>query len=348
MTALVAGLKKLEVNPGWLRSAWGISLLVVILVAVFDRHGLVERLVFAATALLQTAPYVLFAVVCIGWLKASAAEGVVARAFQGRESRMIVLAALVGGLTPFCSCEVIPFVAALLAAGTPLSAVMAFWLASPLMDPPAFAITAGALGWEFAVGKTAAAVGIGLFGGFFMKLLMSRGAFASPLRARSGCGSCCGSEQPLEVKGWFWPESDRRKVFWSAATENTLFLLKWLLLAYLLEAAMVAYLPASAIAGVVGGEGVASTIVGALVGTPAYLNAYAAPALVSGLIEQGMSISAGMAFMVAGGMTSIPAMAAVFALVKRDVFLMYIGFAFTGAVAAGLVFQALVVRISLI
>ena len=45
-------------------------------------------------------------------------------------SRMILL----GALAPFCSCEVIPFISALLAVGAPLSAVMAFWLASPLMD----------------------------------------------------------------------------------------------------------------------------------------------------------------------------------------------------------------------
>ena len=48
-------------------------------------------------------------------------QALIARAFEGRESRMILLAALMGGLAPFCSCEVIPFIAALLAAGTPLS-----------------------------------------------------------------------------------------------------------------------------------------------------------------------------------------------------------------------------------
>jgi uncharacterized membrane protein YraQ (UPF0718 family) len=163
--------------------------------------------------LLHTAPFVAFAVIAIGWLRASEAEGLVAAAFQGRESRMIVLAALVGGLTPFCSCEVIPFVAALLAAGTPLSAVMAFWLASPLMDPPAFAITVGALGWDYAIAKTTAAVAVGLFGGFGMKLMLARGAFADPLRPRESVGSCCGGpKREPQLRGWFWPEAERRAV----------------------------------------------------------------------------------------------------------------------------------------
>ena len=47
-------------------------------------------------------------------------------------------------------------VAALLAIGVPLPAVMAFWLASPLMDPSMFVLTAGVLGTEFAIGKTVA------------------------------------------------------------------------------------------------------------------------------------------------------------------------------------------------
>ena len=41
---------------------------------------------------------------------------------------MIVFATFLGGVSPLCSCEVIPFIAALLALGIPLSAVMAFWL----------------------------------------------------------------------------------------------------------------------------------------------------------------------------------------------------------------------------
>jgi uncharacterized membrane protein YraQ (UPF0718 family) len=39
---------------------------------------------------------------------------------------------------------------------------MAFWLASPLMDPAMFAITAGGLGFDFAVAKTVAAVALAL------------------------------------------------------------------------------------------------------------------------------------------------------------------------------------------
>ena len=339
----------------WLRGLDAVWLLVAIGAAalwvfspmvVFGAGAEGNEVVWTAvSALASTAPYITLAVLLIGLLKATGAEGVIAEAFQGAEVRMIVLAALFGGLAPFCSCEVIPFVAALLAARTPLSAVMAFWLASPLMDPPQFAITTGALGMEYAVAKVVAAVSIGLVGGFGTMLLIRGGSFADPLRiveTKSCCASSCGTGKLARPVWKFWPHAERRAAFLDAALTNALFLLKWMSLAYLLEAFMIHYVPASWIAGLVGGEGVMPVIVGALVGAPAYLNGYAAPALVAGLMEQGMTPGAAMAFMIGGSVTSIPAMAAVFALVKRPVFMTYISLGLGGAIVSGLIFGAII------
>ena len=193
---------------------------------------------------------------------------------------------------------------------------MAFWLASPLIDPATVLITAAALGWDFAVGKAVAAVALGLFGGFGVSFLVRRGAFAEPLRQRvGGCGSACEIENGKPV--WrFWHEPARRTAFRAEAVANARFLVKWLALAYLIEALLVAYVPADLIAGAVGGDGIAPIAMGALVGAPAYLNGYAAPALVAGLMEQGMSAGAAMSFMVAGSVSCIPAMIAVWSVVR--------------------------------
>ena len=253
---------------------------------------------------------------------------------------MIALAATMGGLSPFCSCEVIPFIAGLLALGTPLAPVMAFWLSSPLMDPPAFLITAGALGWEFAIAKTMVAVSMGLFGGFVMLSMTRSGLFANSLKERSAGGCGCGSPFKGKPHWTFWEEEKRRDTFRKEAMANGYFLLKWLTLAYVLESMMIAYIPAEAIANVLGGDGILPIVLAALVGAPAYLNSYAAPPLVAGLMEQGMSAGAAMAFVVAGGVSSIPAMTAVFALVKREVFAAYIALGFLGAVLAGMSYGA--------
>ena len=295
---------------------------------------------FAGSAIAHTGLFIVFAVLAVAYMKATGAEALLARAFEGREARMIMLAALLGGLSPFCSCEVIPFIAALLAVGAPLSAVMAFWLSSPLMDPAMFLITSGTLGWEFAVAKTVAAIGIGLMGGFTVRSLARSAVFSSPLKERPaiGCDPCCGSPSPFSGRPrWaFWEETDRRRSFRNTTVDNALFLGKWLLLAYLIEAIMLEYIPAELIATVLGGSGPVPILLGALVGAPAYLNGYAAVPLVDALLEQGMSDGAAMSFVIAGGISCIPAAIAVWAVVKPRVFAAYAGFAFVGAIIAGM------------
>ncbi len=327
----------------WMKTPWTVSAVLLLAVAVLHPENFETVVRFAVNALLHTGRYILFAVLLLSFLKATGAETMVARAFEGREVRMIFLAAVFGGLAPFCSCEVIPFIAGLLALGAPLSAVMAFWLSSPLIDPPTLLITAGALGWPFAIGKAVAAVGLGLFGGFAIKALMGHGVFANPLKQVQK-SSCCGCGAPkLDAKPvWaFWREAERRETFRREFLANGLFLLKWLALAYVLEALLVSYVPADVIAGVVGGEGVGTIVISALVGMPAYLNSYVAPPLLAGLMEQGMSAGAAMAFMIAGAVSSIPAMAAVWSLVKPQVFATYLILGVSGAILSGILFQML-------
>jgi hypothetical protein len=104
---------------------------------------------------------------------------------------------------------------------------------------------------------------------------------------------------------------------------------------------MIRYIPADAVAAVVGGSGIGPILIASLLGAPAYLNGYAAVPLVAGLMEQGMSPGAAMSFVIAGGVSCIPAAVAVWALVKPRVFATYLGLALMGAILAGLTWNML-------
>lgn len=328
-----------------LKSPWTLSVVLIAGVALLDPGNLGQISSIASKAFLKTLPFILVAVLLIGYLKASGAETLIGRAFEGREVMAVLLAAAIGGLAPFCSCQVIPFVAGLIALGAPLSAIMAFWLASPLIDPPTLLITAAALGWPFAIAKAVSAVALGLFGGYVTLGLLRAGRLkdiARP-RAKPKCGSCCAPNPASGRPHWtIWDTPARRDTFRAETLENLVFLVKWLVLAYVLEALLIEYVPANLVAGLVGGEGVVPIAISAFVGMPAYLNSYVAPPLLAGLMEQGMSAGAALAFMVAGAVSSVPAMAAVWALVKPRVFALYLGLGVSGAIIAGLVFQALI------
>lgn len=316
-----------------------VAALVMVAVAIFDPANVLPTVTFTLGELWSAAPFVAFAILATAYVQASGAETLLSRAFEGREMQMIVVAAVVGGISPFCSCQVIPFIAASLAMGVPLSAVMAFWLASPLMDPAMFFVTAGGLGLDFAIAKTIAAVSIGLMGGLGVKLLGGTVLFADPLKEFTK-PSCCATAGLKGKPNWtFWREGARIETFKSSALKNFLFLGKWLLVAYVLEAVMLSYLPAEMIASVMGGEGLRPILIGSLIGAPAYLNGFAAVPLMSGLISQGMAPGAAMSFMIAGGISCIPAAVAVWALVKPRVFAAYIGFALIGAFLAGVIWS---------
>ncbi|MEM7226260.1 MAG: permease [Pseudomonadota bacterium] len=294
---------------------------------------------FTLDAFLWITPFLLLSVVLAAWLKAAGADRLIGRLVAQRVGTAILLAALAGSLSPFCSCGVVPLVAALLAAGVPLPAVFAFWVASPLMDPETFVLMAATLGLEFTLAKTLAAFGLGLLGGFATLGLQRLGLFGEPLKVATGpsCGGGLTSGGPVV---WaVWREAPRRQAFHSEALAVGLFLAKWLLLAFAIESLMVAWLPPDLVAETLGGSGWQAIPMAAAVGVPAYLNGFAAIPLIGELMAMGMAPGAALTFLIAGGVTSLPAAMAVFALVRRPVFLWYLAFALIGAVLAGALYQ---------
>ena len=318
-----------------------VFVLALVGLGVLDATQLSESVRFVAGALAGIAPFLVLAVAIAAFASASGADRLIARAFSGSPGRTIVLASVVGALSPFCSCGVIPLIAAMLRAGVPLAPVMAFWLASPVMDPEMFVLTAAGVGLGFAGAKTVAAVGMGLAGGVVVRALERAGGLRDPLAdaARPGCGAGFDPRAAASVRWRFWEEADRRDRFFRDSWATGGFLLKWLTVAFLAESLMMAYVPAESVAAVVGGGSAFAIPLAAVVGVPAYMNGYAAIPLISGLLEMGMSNGAALAFATAGAVSCIPAAIAVWALVRRSVFVLYLVLGLGGAMLAGALYQ---------
>jgi len=158
--------------------------------------------IFTLEAVLNILPFILLSVGIAAALKASGADQLVARAFAGRPAKAIALAAIFGAISPFCSCGVIPLVAGLLAAGVPIAPVLAFCIASPIMDPEMFVITAAGLGLEFALVKTVAAIVMGLFTGYVTLLISKTTALDGSLKniAKPSCAAAKCSNKAVETQ----------------------------------------------------------------------------------------------------------------------------------------------------
>jgi len=275
------------------------------------------------------------------------------RASIVRHERASILVAVGAGLiSPLCSCGILPVVIALSAAGVPLPPVLALLITSPLMSPDAFLITVGQLGWTYALWKLGVAAVVGLATGFVALGLVRRGVLAagsfraeklydSSGKARpgyeeivnAGCFAHAGEAGGIVDRG-------NRFVFFLERFRDMAFLVgKFLFAALLLQAAVTYYVPSNLVEPVLGRGSALSVLFATLIAVPLPLPQVAAPALIKGLLASGMSPGAGMAMLVGGPVTSIPALSALLGVYDRRAFALYLFIGVAATFAAGTLFQ---------
>ncbi len=352
---------------------------------------------FMGEAFLHIWPYLLVTIPLAVAVNMSGASKYIKRAFDAGPIAAILLATVVGAFSPFCSCGVIPVIAALLISGVPLAPVMSFWIASPSMDPEIFFLSVGTIGWNLAVWRLIGTLLLSLIAGFITHLAMqkhwigtnvlrNRNASVTQstysliqnswwkLRKRAKdfsfswrvepiaapAAACCDGNttvfteiQPSITADAVPVQTDRsmdepktescdcdeKPNLWSRLLKEsysaTLMVIKFMALAFFLEAVIILYIPSEWIAGIMGRGNAWAIITAAFLGVPTYTSNLSALPMVSGLLTQGMSPAAALAFLIAGPTTTLPAMAAVWSLVSHRVFALYVSFALVGAIVLG-------------
>jgi uncharacterized membrane protein YraQ (UPF0718 family) len=387
---------------------------------MFDQIMIIAELI--VDSFLHIWPYLLVTIPLAVAVRMSGAAAYISRAFQARPIVAIFLATAVGAFSPFCSCGVIPVVAALLISGVPLAPVMSFWIASPSMDPEIFFLSVATIGWELAVWRLAATLVLSLGAGLVTRFVVQQGwlgprilrsqrtkpalsiwsrlqvgwrglkpglsslpllGFASSVANLPLATACCSNVEPGSAEGLplstlgapvtfansgagsqlaehtgrsatdlgtcesgqaggCGVESD---VFWRRLLRETWdatwMVVRFMLLASFLSALIKLYVPSEWVAGLLGNQNPWSIPWAALLGVPAYASNLTALPMLNGLLAQGMSRSAALAFLISGPTTTLPAMAAVWGLTSRRVFALYVSFSLVGAMVLGYVHSLL-------
>ena len=324
----------------WVLLVIGLLTLVILL---WDQ--VIPAITYAASSLWQMAPIAVAGMLVTALLTATGAISLLVRTFGARELAAVVLVSIIGSVLPVCGITLLPLVAGLLGAGVALAPVMAFLLSSAVTDPQMFAITASTLGLSFAVGKTVAALGIGVLGGLVTWVMVRAGWLHQPARESSMLGSfvpesaCAGPDQVL----WrFWTDSECLALFKETCVSMAKLVVLLMSVAFVGEYFLKLYLPHDALSQFVDGDNPFAIPIAALVGAPLYLDGYAALPLVRGLIERGMAVGPAMAFLIAGGITSAWTAFLVFALVRLPVFVAYVVMAIVGSALAGWAYALIV------
>ena len=204
------------------------------------------------------------------------------------------------------------------------------------------AATAATLGFEFAMGKTFAAFGLGLLGGAVTAIFASRPWILSALRNNTIVGNlgkvCTVQDICLNV----WASVQRRQHFLQEIRATTRLILICLVPAFIAEFILNGLLEPEILSNYVGKGNIWAIPLAVFIGAPAYLDGYAALPLTRAFIDHGMSAGAAMAFLVSGGAVSIWGALAIFPVLKLKPFLLYLSLAVIGSMLAGWVFEFLV------
>ncbi|MCP3954950.1 MAG: hypothetical protein GY697_22420 [Desulfobacterales bacterium] len=353
---------------------------------------------FMINAFIHIWPYLVITIPIAVAVNMSGASKHIKRAFDAGPMTAILLATLVGAFSPFCSCGVIPVIAALLIGGVPLPPVMAFWVASPSMDPEIFFLSVGTIGWDLAVWRLVGTLVLSLSAGFITYAFMQTGWIGQNVlkhKAVSGApnvasnikemgttftarlkkmfslkskalvpaqpSACCdggsvtltqilpsvpytkteiqGSGDIEDVSSSCGCGCDKEESFWKRLSKEsinaTLMVIKFMALAFFLEALIILYVPGEWITSIMGKDNSLAIFTAGLLGVPVYTSNLSALPMVSGLLKQGMSPAAALAFLISGPTTTLPAMAAVWTLVKYRIFILYVSFSLVGAILLG-------------
>ena len=258
--------------------------------------------------------------------------------FESNKRVSIPIASGTGTFSPLCSCGVIPAIAALLASGVPLAPIMAFWITSPLMDPESFVLTYGLLGKEMAVARVIAALGIGLAAGYTTLYFTRKGLLDNQV-LKNFKNQASPAIDPEAALDKYQLAIVRLFQFLINFKDLGIFVGKFILIAFVLEALMLKYVPMDWVGRVLGSHNPYGPLLAALIGVPAYASSISAMPIVRGLMDLGMDKGTALSFMIGGGATSIPAMVAVYSIVKRRTFMLYITFSMAGAIAAGYLYR---------
>lgn len=227
----------------------------------------------------------------------------------------IPIATIIGIVSPLPTYLAFPMGLSLHACGLPLGAVVAFMIASPLLNPGIFILTYTQLGWEIAIARLISVLLISLSGGFLAQVLLKHFQFLYHP-----------NESSLKVKS---------HPFGVELKRSLLFMGKYMLIALLLSSFVRAFVPDEMIGRLLGGQASTNLLAALVMGVPFYSCGGAAIPLVQVLSEMGMNKGAVLTFLLSGPTTKMETLAVYKSMIGIKLTFVFIGFNLASSLLCG-------------
>ena len=244
-----------------------------------------------------------------------------------------VMAALLGIVTPFCSCSAIPLFLGFVQAGVPLGVTFSFLISAPMINEVAVILLFGLFGWKVALIYVLTGLAIAIISGFIIGKLKLEKYVESWVYKISGENG-----ENTEEKIIF---EDRIKLGFTAVKEIVGKVWIYVVIGIAVGAAAHGYVPESFMTNLMGKSTWYSVPLSVLIGVPLYSNAAGIIPIVSVFIEKGVPLGTALAFMMAVIGLSLPEMIILKKVLKLPLIFTFIGIVATGIMIVGFLFNAI-------
>ena len=251
-----------------------------------------------------------------------------------RESTGNVLAALLGIVTPFCSCSAVPLFIGFVTAGVPLGVTFSFLIAAPMVNEIAVVLLYGLLGWKIALLYLATGLGIAILAGFVIGRFRLE-KFVEPWVFKTLAAS---ASSPAAQQNWV----GRIRYGRDAMREIVAKVWIYVVLAIAVGAAIHGYVPEGYMAGIMGRGAWWSVPVAVVVGIPMYANAASIVPIIHALLEKGAALGTVLAFMMSVIALSLPEMVILRKVLQPFLIAVFVGVVGTGILLVGFLFNMII------
>lgn len=241
------------------------------------------------------------------------------------------VAALLGTVTPFCSCSSIPIFIGFTNAGLPLGMTFSFLISSPLVDLGSLVLLMSVFGWKIAVAYVIVGLVIAVIGGTVIGKLKLEKELEPKL---------FGKAEALNNEHYS-SKSKRCKFALSEAWETWKYVIKFILIGVAIGAIIHNWLPQSFIENVLGDKNPFSVIIASVIGIPMYADIFGTIPIAEALYFKGVGIGTVLSFMMSVTALSLPSMIMLRKVVKPKLLAVFIGIVTVGIIAMGYLFNIL-------
>jgi len=246
-----------------------------------------------------------------------------------------VLAALLGIVTPFCSCSAVPLFIGFVQAGVPLGVTFSFLISAPMVNEVALALLFALFGWKIAALYLGLGLTIAIVAGYTIGRLKMEAHLEDWVRNMPHIS--------VTAEGDTLTLTDRIHAGFASVREIVGKVWPYVLAGIAIGAGIHGYVPQDFMAGLMGKDAPWWSVpVSVLIGVPMYTNAAGIIPIVEALLAKGASLGTVLAFMMSVIALSLPEMVILRKVLKPRLIAIFIGVVSVGIMLVGYVFNAVV------